>query len=121
MEISEVQSLIDDFFQNNSLCEFEKVLWQNGEPVCCLEIKVRDSEIMLNNIRVVEEQDNKGHATTAIKMLQSISEHSKFIITAIIEPNGKKQLTKKQLEKWYKKLNFQVKNGKITYFPQSLY
>lgn len=105
----------------NPLCEPERVVFGSDGAFCCLELNTRDSEILLNNIRVPKQDRGKGYATMGLEWLKSVSERTKDPITAIIEPNGDRGLNSKQLKAWYQKLGFKVVGNKMTYFPESLY
>lgn len=119
-EYEEVKLEIVKNFPQNPIMKFENLFYFNTEPVCGLEILVRDDEIVLNNIRTFEGYENKGHATMALLFLKDIAEKSRFIITGQIEPNGKQHLDKKQLESWYSKNGFNIEKNRIAYYPLSL-
>ena len=106
----------------NPLCEPERVLLGAGGAFCCFELATRDCEILLNNIRVPEHDRGKGYATMGIEWLKTVSERTQDIITGIVEPNGTKGgLNTKELTEWYKKMGFEVKNGKLAYYPKSIH
>lgn len=105
----------------NPLCRFERVLALPGEAYCIFELLLRDDEIVLNNIRVGDVHVRNGYGTAGLRWLKSVSERSRAMVTGEIEPNGHKLLNTVLLKKWYSNNGFIVKNGRLSYFPESLY
>lgn len=115
----DVKDLLVQYYPRiNPFVPFE-VLYFNGQvPVCGLELRVRDSEIMLNNIRTLDGQERHGYATMAVKTLMQLSDKTGYKITGEIVPNGKKQMNENQLGNWYRKLGFLVERDRILYMPR---
>jgi hypothetical protein len=104
----------------NPFCRFERVL-PLLDGYCIFELRLRDDEIMLNNIRVNENDLGKGYGTSGLDWLKNISEITGEMITGQIEPNGHKKLNFDKLSKWYQKNGFIIDDDKIMYYPKSWY
>lgn len=92
------------------------------EPIGHLDLEIKDSEIYLNNIYVKEKYRRNNHANFMLSVLKSLSEISGYMITGTVEANGiSKRIENDVLASWYKNKGFNYKNGKIFYFPKSLY
>lgn len=121
LEYPTAKEIVEQETFQNPFCRFERVLTLPGEGYCIFELLLREDEILLNNVRVQDVDVRKGYGTAGLKWLKSVSERSRSQITGQIAPSGHQLLNKVLLKKWYEKNDFIVKNGNITYFPESLY
>lgn len=113
--VTEIQRILT----RNPLCPPEMVYWWAGLPVVAMELRVRDNDIHLGNIRTIEGFERQGWATKVLKLMMSIADRTNCTISGTIQPTMAKPMSVKQLAAWYKKCGFEVKGTKITYYPKT--
>ena len=121
METEEVKEKLASVMPIGKDGRFE--LWL-GEVVGFLELEIKDSEIVLDNIYVRSEHRGRGSGDFMLDMLKGISETSRYIITGIIEANGGagERMESDKLKSWYERRGFKIeKNNRIVFYPNSLY
>ena len=106
----------------NPLWSKQRVL-QLGDDFCLFELNVRDEdeEILLENIKVPEEDVGKGLGSQGLEWIKSVAERTDYIISGTIYPNGHRKMSVADLAEFYSRHGFVVKDANITYYPSTLY
>jgi GNAT superfamily N-acetyltransferase len=95
----------DTIFKNGNYVEIE------------LNVFEKDAALDLSAISVPKEGRGQGYASEALNEIIKIADEEGAVIEGVIDPFGRKGLSKKKLADWYKRAGFEVDGENISRKP----